>query len=254
MNLSTLIKEHVQNKFPGLVKLPKVRRGVFCARSRSYGQKKQRSITKGNKTKLDNYCGHLPKVIFCLIWFSTVSQAKSTWEVAVPADTSKKTSEAAAEVGPSPVSSATPHHRLRPAVDKSRNKRNHDHIGKRRIIKPSKKRRSKGAFSFAFSLVFFSLFILGLLAWFGSLALWILGIFHFLGIFALFGAIFLADDWQGLVLIIFSWLVAMPMLAILGLLSFGLTFFSWGAIAIGSITAILSGLLLLAALLGFGSE
>ncbi|OJJ21433.1 hypothetical protein BKI52_12850 [marine bacterium AO1-C] len=181
----------------------------------------------------------------------SVSQAKSTWEVPAPSDTSKKVKEAAAEVGPQRTYLDTKRQKRRLLSTKKSHKKRYN-VGKRRAKKPSKSRKSKSAFNTALFLIFFGLFVLGFWAWFGSLALWILGIFHFLGVFALFGSIFLIEDLQGFVLILFLLFGLIPLLAVLGLLSFGLTFFSWGAAVIGGITVGVAALMMLISL--FGSD
>ena len=194
----------------------------------------------------------LIKITVCLMLMAFVSQAKSTWEVPVPTDTSKKTTEAAAEVGPTHTHVKSSKQTRKAFAKKYRKKRYN--VGKRRVKKPRKRLKGKmSSFTLAFLLIFLALFTLGLLAWLDILALWILGIFHFLGIFALFSSIFLIDDLQGLVLLVLLFFAIIPLLAVLGLLSFGLTFFSWGAAVIGGITVFTAGFLLLMALLGFGT-
>jgi len=199
-----------------------------------------------------NLSSKLINITFCLMFITFASQAKTTWEVPVPIDTSKKTTEAAAEVGPTQAHLSKHHKKKHLLAKKSRKKRYN--VGKRRAKKPRKNHKSKSAFSTAFFLIFLGLFTLGLLAWLDLLALWVLGIFHFLGIFALFGSVFLIEDFQGLVLLVLLFVAIIPLLAILGLLSFGLTFFSWGAAVIGGATVFTAAFLLLMTLLGFSTD
>lgn len=196
----------------------------------------------------------LIKIIFCLMLFTSLSQAKATWEVPAATDTSKKVTEAAAEAGPQ--SSEVQSHSLsisnrskkylQKQYQKNQYLKKQYNIGKRRPKSAKKRRRGKmSPFGILSFLIFLSLFILGLLAIFGILALWVLGIFHFLSLVALFGAIFSMNNLRSFFLFIVMMLTIVPLLAVLGLLSFGLTFFSWGAALIGGLTVGTAAVILL---------
>ena len=201
----------------------------------------------------------LIKITFCLMLFTSLSQAKATWEVPAATDTSKKVTEAAAEAGPqsSEVQSHRPsisnhskkylqkQYRKNQYLKKQYPNKQYN-IGKRRPKSAKKRRRGKiSSFGILAFLIFLSLFILGLLAIFGILALWVLGIFHFLSLLALFGAIFSMNNLRSFFLFIVMMLTIVPLLAVLGLLSFGLTFFSWGAALIGGLTVGTAAVILL---------